>query len=143
MVQAGGALAELAAPLAHAVKVSGAHIIQDLLRPEHAEAIADRLDEASRQLRLWAVRFGGRCAAVVDEEMAAAVAERSRAAVYDHGLPVGTWATGLSYRTGARAVGPILDIGPAVTGVHTDAGRIEVANDSVEPAAAPTIQGAL
>ncbi|MGH3863197.1 hypothetical protein [Actinokineospora sp.] len=137
IVHAGQGLAELARPLADAVKIAGAHIIMDQLRPEHCEPLAAKLDEAARQLRLFAVRFEDRhsaAAEAVDHQLSVAAHAHDEAHPYDHGLPLGTHVTGLSYRTGKRATGPIMEIGPALTVIDTDAGRITMTNDTVEPA---------
>lgn len=56
LVRSAGLLAEFAAELAAAVKISGAHIINDLLTAERAEPLAERCDEMGRQLRLLAHR---------------------------------------------------------------------------------------
>ncbi|CRK59101.1 hypothetical protein [Alloactinosynnema sp. L-07] len=72
LVQIGGQLADMAAALGPAVRMAGAHIIADLLTPEHAVPLAERCEEAGRQLRHWAIRHDEVEPPAIDHDFAAA-----------------------------------------------------------------------
>jgi hypothetical protein len=132
LVRIGRELSDFAANLGQAVKVSGAHIIAEFLTPEHCEPLAERCEEAARQLRLYAVRRADPAPVVVDRVMAEAAQAVDQHHEHDHGFAVGAIVTGISNTAGRPCVGPIVEVGDLLTEIQSGSSRVFLYNDTVE-----------